>query len=229
MYCHISPSNKKYVGISCNAEKRWNSGRGYSKNYRFWRAIKKYGWENFEHIILAENLTESEAKEMEVDLINKWKLTDFNYGYNLREGGDGSLSEYSRKLLSASRTGKPHPRTPPRYETKEKISKSLTTYYSTHPNPMKGKHHKESTILALKNRKISDETKEKMKNNHADFSGKNNPSSRAIRQLTRDGNLVAEYDYAKLAAIKYGLDLSSIIKCCRGKLKTCGGYRWEYI
>ena len=21
---------------------------------------------------------------------------------------------------------------------------------------------------------------------------------------------------------------TSIIKCCRGKVKTCGGYKWEY-
>jgi len=25
-----------------------------------------------------------------------------------------------------------------------------------------------------------------------------------------------------------GVDNSSIIKCCRGKLKTCGGYHWKY-
>lgn len=61
VYCHTSPSGKKYVGISKNPVKRWNSGRGYSKNYRFARAINKYGWDSFRHEILADGLSAEEA------------------------------------------------------------------------------------------------------------------------------------------------------------------------
>ena len=34
--------------------------------------------------------------------------------------------------------------------------------------------------------------------------------------------------YAKKAAKRLNVDLSSIIKCCRGKAKTCGGFVWKY-
>lgn len=230
VYCHTSPSGKKYVGISCNPEKRWNKGCGYIKNYRFYRAIQKYGWDSFEHTILASGLTEDAAVQMEMDLIEQWDLTNFSNGYNLRKGGyNASLSCSSRALMSAKRIGNRNcvgrilsP------ETKARISESLSSFYSTNPNPFKGKHHSPETISALKMRPISASTKEKMRKNHANVSGAKNPSAKAVRQCTLDGSIVAEYDYAKLAADKLGLDLSSIIKCCRGKLKSCGGFRWEY-
>ena len=31
------------------------------------------------------------------------------------------------------------------------------------------------------------------------------------------------------AARQLGIDNSNIIKCCKGKYKTCGGYTWRYI
>jgi len=229
VYCHTSPSNKKYVGISCNPEKRWNAGKGYSKNYRFYRAIKKYGWDSFRHEIIARDLSIEEAKEMEKMLIEKWKLTDFKHGYNLREGGDGSPSLESRAMMSASRMGNKNragqKRTP---EEKRKISDSLKIYYSTHENPNKGKAISEELRQKLMSRQVSEEAKRKMKENHYDCSGAKNPSSRSIRKLTKDGEFVCEYAYASLAADEMNIDLSSIIKCCRGKAKTCGGYRWEY-
>ena len=31
------------------------------------------------------------------------------------------------------------------------------------------------------------------------------------------------------AARQLGIDNSGIIKCCKGKYKTCGGYHWHYL
>ena len=217
VYCHTSPSNKKYIGISKDPIKRWNNGKGYIKNYLFYRAIKKYGWDNFKHEILYTNLTVDEAGKIEKKLINEWNLTNPNFGYNLREGGNGKFSDYSRYLMSKSRLKNKnclgHSLS---QETKDKISQSLKEYYKTHEN-----HNK--------NRTISEETKEKMRKNHANVKGVNNPSAKAIKQYDLNGNFIAEYSYAKVAAIKYNIDLYSIIKCCRGKQKTCGGYKWSYI
>lgn len=229
VYCHTSPNGKRYVGISNNPEKRWNNGKGYIKNYLFYRAIEKYGWDNFTHEILYENLSIDEAGNIEKKLIDEWNLMDPNFGYNLREGGNGKFSEYSRYLMSKSRlNNKNCLNRKLSQETKEKISISLKKYYAKHDNPMKNRHHTPETIEKLKNRVITEETKSKMKENHADVKGINNPSARAIRQLDKEGNFIEEFAYATLAAKKYNLDLSSIIKCCRGKQKTCGGYKWEY-
>lgn len=90
VYAHTSPNGKMYVGITKQKpEKRWQNGRGYKYNYHFSNAIKKYGWENFEHEIVADHLTKNEACEMEKTLIKELNLTDGNFGYNIAAGGEG--------------------------------------------------------------------------------------------------------------------------------------------
>lgn len=95
VYVHVSPSNKKYVGITSrnNLNDRWRNGKGYSHNQHFQRAIKKYGWENFEHKILAYGLPEDVAKQMEKDYIKKYNSFNSNYGYNKTLGGDGAVGQ----------------------------------------------------------------------------------------------------------------------------------------
>ena len=48
--------------------------------------LKKYSWDNFEHEIVAQNLTMSEANELESRLIAKYKTMNQEYGYNLTSG-----------------------------------------------------------------------------------------------------------------------------------------------
>ena len=64
VYCHTFPNGKRYIGISSDCEKRWRNGKGYETQPKMDRAIKKYGWDNFQHIIVYENLT----KEDTIDL-----------------------------------------------------------------------------------------------------------------------------------------------------------------
>ena len=229
IYCHTSPSGKSYVGLTSDFQKRWRNGRGYDKNFYFYRAILKYGWNSFTHEILFSGLDVDEAVFIERDLIARWNLTDKKFGYNLRAGGDGPLSKETRQKMSESRMGntncKSRMLTP---ETKIKISESLRSHYKTHKNPFKGRHHTEQTKELLKNRKVSACTRRKMSENHADVSGANNPSSRAVIQTTINGEFVCFYPFAKAASDKLSIDLSSIIKCCREKKRTCGGFCWKY-
>lgn len=99
VYCHISPSNKKYYGITSErlVTTRWKAGNGYIKQKKFYNAIKKYGWNNFKHEIIADNLTFEEACKMEQKLIKKDK-TYSNEGYNISIGGEcGSKMDYDSK------------------------------------------------------------------------------------------------------------------------------------
>lgn len=90
VYCHRNIKNgKRYIGITKNnPNKRWRNGKGYYTQY-FSRAIKKYGWENFEHIILENNLTKEQACKAEKFYINKYDTTNPKNGYNETLGGDG--------------------------------------------------------------------------------------------------------------------------------------------
>ena len=91
IYMHVSPSNKRYIGITSQTPKqRWLNGNSYKTQQYFWRAIEKYGWDNFKHIIIAKGLIENEAKWLEIELIKIWDTTNPNKGYNISLGGEGA-------------------------------------------------------------------------------------------------------------------------------------------
>ena len=79
-------------------------------------------------------------------------------------------------------------------------------------NPFYGKHLSEGH----KN-KIS----ESMTGNH-------NKPQKAVLQFSRDGEFIAEYSSLMEAERKTSLPASNICACCKGKLKSTGGYIWKY-
>ena len=86
VYEHVNLfNNKRYIGITSQIpEVRWQRGGGYRENTIFFRAIKKYGWDNFEHNILYEGLSNREALEIESTLIKKYK--SLGVSYNISDG-----------------------------------------------------------------------------------------------------------------------------------------------
>lgn len=231
-----------YIGKTIHAlEHRMNqhkneANRNRSKS-RFYRAIRKYGFDSFEWRILEHCDTLDELNNAEVRWIKLVRECGHKL-YNIMAGGTGGDcggSEYWRN-------NSPSP------EMRDKISNSLKKYFKENEHPMKGKTceghpHSEETkkkLSVLKmGHKVSDETRDKLRKANIGkelqphviqilkkrFAGKNNPSAKPIICLTTG----EEFDYAKLAAIKYNIDLSAIIKCCRGKLKTYKKMRFAYI
>lgn len=107
VYMHVNKiNNKKYIGITRRRpEERWMSnGLGY-KRQGFYNAIKKYGWNNFEHIILAQNLSFQEASNLEIELIKYYD--SMHNGYNQSFGGESSkyykIPEEIRQKISESK------------------------------------------------------------------------------------------------------------------------------
>ena len=87
VYVHKNKINNHcYVGVtSLKPEYRWGKeGNGY-KTQRFYYAIKKYGWNNFDHIILEENIPKTEINSKEKYYINLYDSK--NNGYNCTIGG----------------------------------------------------------------------------------------------------------------------------------------------
>lgn len=88
VYYHQTPSGKFYIGITSNeVEKRWKNGEGYIGCPAFYRAIKKYGWENINHEIIVSSLSKEEASNFEKLLISKLDTTNPKNGYNIKIGG----------------------------------------------------------------------------------------------------------------------------------------------
>ena len=104
VYMHITPNEKKYIGITKNSlKRRWGNGVGY-KTQLFGKAIEKYGWNNIKHILLYDNLTEEEAKEKEIQLISFYNTTNSKYGYNNTMGGDTRKSPSIKSRLKISKS-----------------------------------------------------------------------------------------------------------------------------
>lgn len=108
VYCHTNTINgKKYIGLTSQTpNERWRKGtRGYNDN--FIKDVRKYGWDNFNHDILMENLTKSEAETAERMFISKYDTTNELKGYNIDLGGiyGNVFSKCHKKRISNGRKG----------------------------------------------------------------------------------------------------------------------------
>ena len=155
-----------------------------------------------------------------------------NYGKHLsKEQKEKMLKGFQKKC-----SGKDHPNYGKHLseETKRKISEA-------NKNPSEKTRRKMSKSAKAR---CTDEWKEKMRNfrkgvplteEHRQhiisgcLRGSNNPSARSIVQLNKEDNhIIKQWEYATLASNELGIDLSLIIRCCKGKAKTAGGFNWEY-
>ena len=203
VYMHKNKINNKiYIGLtSISVERRWQKGEGYKQQLHFYRAIQKYGWDNFEHIIIKSDLTREEASSLENQLINQYDTLNPEKGYNKREGGikTYTLTEEQRKALGAANKGKVF--------TKE---------------------HCKKISEKLKNREFSDEAKLKMSEAKliaGTFQGKNNPKARKVICLETKQVFDTLTEAASFCNLK---SYSSISTVCRGINHTAGGYHWQY-
>jgi group I intron endonuclease len=213
---HTSPSNKKYIGItSQNPKRRWRkNGEGYKEHVYFWRAIQKYGWDNFNHDILYDNLTKEEAEQKEVELIAYYNSNNINFGYNMSIGGESGSKGY-------------------RYTEEQRMRMSES--HKGERNGMYGKHHTAESIEMGRAKHLREnlslDTVHKMS---AAKKGKKRSNESIKKQIETISHKVicletsAVYNGTKEAGRLNNIDHSAIAKVCRGERKTAGGYHWQY-
>lgn len=92
-----------YIGQTNNIKARWKPS-AYKNCINFYAAIQKYGWENFDHEILYNNLTLDEANELEEKTIIEYD--SINKGFNLSSGGlNHFVSPQTKLKMSETRKG----------------------------------------------------------------------------------------------------------------------------
>lgn len=207
VYMHTNLFNgKKYIGItSQKPEDRWRGGKGYIKSPYFWKAIKKYGWDNFKHEILLQNETFEYACKVEKCLIRHFKTRNENYGYNMTDGGEGMNgwcpSVEWRQKQSKNKKGKPLADEVKRKisiansgkitseETKRKISEGRRGKRVGVDHPQYGTHRSEET-----KKKISKANKGKLAGENHPFFGiqRSEETKEKIRQAHIGTNLSEE-------------------------------------
>ena len=218
VYKHVNKINGKiYIGITKQLpEQRWGSnGSNYKSSPHFYSAIEKYGWKNFEHIILYKNLSQNEACQKEIELIAQYQSNNPEFGYNNTSGGEKSfkLSQKAKEKKSKSMQGNKNGCHPCSEETKEKIRRSQIGKTLTD-------EHKEKLRNAAKHRKsppCSEEKKEKLKNSY--------PFMRKIYCKETDTIYKSIQDCAR----QLGLDATAICAVCKGRHKVHKGYHFNYV
>ena len=249
IYKHTNLINgKSYIGQTCaaNPKVRWAGGSGYSRrNPVFYNAIKKYGWENFNHEILVDGITTlEEANRLEIELIAKYHtyIKDPKcWGYNTTPGGSGrphSQSKETKQKISNSLKGRTFTE-----EHKEKISKTLkrkriicvetnVVYESISEAARQTGIRRENLKSAVNNLRgsaggyhwaeVADIGRiQELKN----LNGKHKAAKRKV--LCVESGVI--YDSITAAAIAAGCTQSAISAALSGRIQVVKGYHWKCI
>ena len=216
VYQHKNRINGKvYIGItSQQPEDRWGSdGSKYKSSPHFYSAIQKYGWSNFEHNILFENLTREQACAKEQELIAYYNSTNREFGYNSTSGGESFvLNEDAKKKKSESMLGNKNAMGYPCSEEKRlKISSAQKGRRLT-------KEHKEKLSVAATQRHVpcSEEKKEKLSGRY--------PHKKKVYCEELD----KVFDSVQQCGKELGIPATNITKLCNGRGKTLKGYHLKY-
>lgn len=220
IYIHKNKINGKiYVGQTCQKpEYRWNNGEGYKRQPYFYSAIQKYGWNNFEHIILKQDLSLEEANYWEEYYIKQYDTTNHNFGYNLTLGGNNKIMlEETKQKISEANKGKIVSE-----ETKQKISQANKGKISLRKGQCLSERHRQNISISKKGKSFSDEHILHLKEAHkTEYQKKINQEKFGIKiQCIETGDIFNSFqEAANWAGLSSGCGISDFF---RGKQKSAG-------
>lgn len=212
-------------------EERWRKGEGYKKCVLFYRAIQKYGWDNFEHTILEKNIDSQEkANEKEtyyIKLYHTYVEDPECNGYNLILYDNKKIvSNIARQHMSEAQKKyyAEHPRTK---EMNQELSKKLKHFYSTEYGKQRASEMRKK---AWQN--------EEYRIFHSEIAkGKNNPAAKKVQCLEEPSIIFDTVSEASKWCNNGSTSLRSHIAAqIQGKRKTCGKHpeskiplHWRYV
>ena len=213
VYKHTAPDGRVYIGLTkCLPSCRWQSGTGYKGNTYFTRTINKYGWHNFSHTIIADNLTETEAKNLEIYLIALYHSNERKYGFNISSGGESkagtTISEWHKQQISKASKGKIVSK-----ETRERLSESAKRTWQKESHIQKMRELNLGPKNPQYGKKRSDEDRLKR-------------GARPVLQFDLQGNFVKEYISRNEASKQTGINRFGISACCNNHQSRAGEFTW---
>lgn len=252
IYCYTSPNGKCYVGQTVDESKRkyQHKCNAYSEGGRDWdkpfyRAIRKYGWDEFSYEVLWEK--ELENVETLRILLNKQEIfyielfDSFHNGYNCTKGGTCTdISSNVGHELSQ--------------EHKEKLIKSASKIVWQFD--LDGNFIKEFPSAAEAARELGGDVSSQIiaccrgkgktskgyqwryagenpgkyiteKVSHKGISGKANPKSKTVYQYDLNRNLIKEWDCLMDVSREFNCNSGSLCNAIKKKQKY-KGFIWTY-
>ena len=217
IYMHKNKINGKvYIGQTSKSldERCGKNGSGYIGCIRFYNAIQKYGWDNFEHEIIEDNILDREAaNKKEIFYIKLYNSTDSNFGYNLQSGG----------YISGE------------YMSIEVHQYSLDGYYMNTYDSLLEASDKTGTQQSGISSCINDKNKTaggyRWSTEKVEYLGelKYDYDTKHVFAYDFNGYFVKEYDSSHIAAISIGVkNEAHIVSCCNGNRTYAYGYQWRY-
>lgn len=204
-------NNKSYIGKSKHIYERWRQHHTepYNPNARtyntiFYRAIRKYGLDQFQFEIL-EECSEEQLNEKEKYWIKKYNtyiLEPDSQGYNMTEGGEMTSFQlqYDINLIEKLwKEGKTH------QEIREIVNcgQQVLTRYLDYLDIDVSERRKRGSLC------------------------------KAILQFKMDGTFIQEFSsiseaVRQLQAQIPNINTSNISYACNGKIKSAYGFQWRY-
>ncbi len=254
-------NSKVYIGkTSRDLETRFKQHINNTSNCKsaICAAIQKYGKENFQIILIEDNISDNKINERERYWIQFFN--SYNDGYNLTPGGDGkSLSDIEinniRELWElglscyeiSNKLNLPHSTVYhrickyPDYDAQENKKRAKTNEYKEISQySEKGEFIQKfysiteaSKQLKIPDKQISAGAKQGYKVHGFYFAYGNEPlviktNKKNVYQYDKQGNLLNIFNGVRQAGRQTGIDYTGILKNCNGKYKSSGGYIWSY-
>ena len=197
-------NGKVYIGqtVRWNERKREHKSRS-AKNpkYLFGRALRKYGWENFERICLIDDVPEEDLSNLEMSYIEFYNSNNPAFGYNLTKGGEGAIGY---KHTDA---------------TKVKMSQAQQNRSAEHQAKLNlaQKGHLDKISRANKGRKHTDEAKAKI--SRANKGRKHTDEARANMSEAQKGKKLSAATKAKISRAKQNMSDTTKAKMSRAANK----------
>lgn len=220
IYLYKSPSGKCYIGQTIRSlkERAGKNGINYENSKIFYRAILKYGIENFKVYIL-ETVEINKLDEREKYYIKLYNTIQPN-GYNIKKGGASSWNESKneKRICKYNLDG----RLIKTYKSLQEAAKDNNTQYQAISAVCRHKRPQHNNYIY---RYYNDLTE-------LCYQKDNHKLGRPTAQLDEEGNIIKVFPSASQAAIAIGKNSSdgrNIRLVCSGKRKHAYGYRWKYI
>jgi len=208
----------RYIGLTFNTLKQrlksHCSEKSKSHKSNWVQSLRSKGLKPIIEVIESDISSYDEVCDREIYYIDKYQLEGHKLT-NMASGGNKNkkMSDETRKKMSESAKNRKFKLVLSK-ETKELISmKSIERF----------KDDSEREKLRISNKRYEDSKSNEQK--LQDILKQNN---KFVIQYDKEMNFINEYPSLNNASKKMKIDVSNIIKCCKGVYKSAGGFIWRY-